>query len=76
MKEYVKLPTTITDRLLFLFTGLIKKQYIISKSVEPKEYTPSVLKNNDTPKTSVVKDTKRVVIPFFELDNSKAKSNL
>jgi len=74
MKEYVKLPTKFTDRLLFLFTGLIKKQYIISKSVEPKEYRPSVLKNDD--ETSVVKESKMDTIPFFELDNSKAKSNL
>jgi hypothetical protein len=36
MKEYVKIPTTLREKLLFLFTGLISKDSIEGK--EPEIY--------------------------------------
>jgi len=75
MSEYVKLYISFKERVLFLFTGLIKKDHIISKTVEPKGSgaTETDIQNvqendDDTPF--------KVDIPFFELEEGKTKGNL
>lgn len=74
MDEYTKLPVSLRERLLFLFTGLIKRSHIISKTVkievdrhqEDKTVGPDL---TNTPEK--IED-----IPFFDLDKSETKSNL
>ena len=72
MREYVKLHTTLKDRILFLFTGLIKKNLIISNTVNHKVIV------SDKDEVVIQSDDGEPIdkIPFFELDNSDTKSNL
>jgi hypothetical protein len=72
--DYVKLDITIKERLLFLFTGLIKKEYVINNVIETK------VTNTPTPEKVLITKSDEpdfeVSIPFFEFDNEKTKSNL
>lgn len=74
MNEYIKLHTSFKERLIFLFTGLIKKTYIISKTVGPEAYTKIEGKTvePEQPETP----HKMEYTPFFELDQGETKSNL
>ena len=74
MDEYIKVSVSLKERLLFLFTGLIHKKYVISISKKSER----VITTNES-KSVVIdeeKDDFRVDIPFFELDDKETKSNL
>jgi hypothetical protein len=81
--EYVKIKCSFKERILFLFTSLICKDYLINNT-----YSDNVrIEISDKAKeiTNIVKDPvsddipDKIDIPFFELDNtddSKIVSNL
>jgi hypothetical protein len=71
MSDYVKISATFKEKALFFFTGLVKKEHIISKIVEVevyryKENVPQVERNTDKPEE----------IPFFDFVDGDTKSNL
>jgi hypothetical protein len=72
MTEYVKLYPTLKDKLLFLVSGLIKKEYIVT---EVREYKSDVKElKPEGPENTTVEE--KFNIPFFDLENSETKSNL
>jgi hypothetical protein len=74
--EYVKIKCSFKERLLFLFTSLICKDYLINNtyndnirielSDEMKKVTPVPITKKQEPE--IIPD--KIDIPFFELDNS------
>lgn len=72
MIEYVKLRITLKERFLFLFTGLIRRNYIISKRIESvAQGQTEIVASEDTEIIEKIE-----TIPFFDLDKSDTKSNL
>jgi len=76
--EYIKIQCGLKDKLLFLFTSLIRKEYLINNTYTSN--TPRLVKNKETVtniKNEEIPD--KIDIPFFELDNtdkSDVESNL
>jgi len=73
-KEYVKINCTLKDKLLFLFTGIIKREKLINNIQETvnKETVKDVSLN----KEFVDSIPDKLDIPFFELNNTNVQSNL
>ncbi|MCK5016111.1 MAG: hypothetical protein KAS32_03485 [Candidatus Peribacteraceae bacterium] len=79
MDEYIKTKTTIRERILFLFTGLIKKGHIVNPVVpDVTSAKQERVKPWPEPKQEARCEELdfTVEIPFFEFDESEAKSNL
>lgn len=72
--EYTKLNSTLRERIVFLFTGLLPSKYISENktttiSSQPKQEENVVINN-------IEENNIKMDIPFFDLDNSETKSNL
>jgi hypothetical protein len=81
--EYVKVKCSFKERVLFLFTSLICKDYLINNTysdnvrIEVSDKVKEVRNVIEEPKSDDIPD--KIDIPFFELDNTddtKIVSNL
>lgn len=75
--EYIKIKCTIKERLLFLFTGIIKKSKLIN-NMQDKSQNVSDINHFDKMDNKEIVDSipDKLDIPFFELDNTNVQSNL
>ena len=72
--EYKKIDMGFKERLVFLFTGLIPVKYLTSGK---PNITFSQTKQEEKNDISNIEETDgKLDIPFFDLDDSKTKSNL
>jgi len=81
--EYVKVKCNFKDRVLFLLTSLIRKDYLINNTYTTNNIPVPQLKVDENVKPVVkIKPDEipdKIDIPFFELDNtneSDVESNL
>ncbi len=72
--EYKKIDMGFKERLVFLFTGLIPVKYLTSG--KPNLTFSQSKQEDDTDISNIEENNIKVDIPFFDLDNSKTKSNL
>ena len=78
-KEYVKINCTLKDKLLFLFTGIIKREKLINniqETVNKETVNKETVKDVSLNKEFVDSIPDKLDIPFFELNNTNVQSNL
>jgi hypothetical protein len=77
MQEYIKIQLNIREKLLFLFTNLIKKEKMINNNRDSeliKTKNKFVENGMNVELNDSIPD--KIDIPFFELNNSTVQSNL
>jgi len=77
MSEYIKIDATFSERVLFLFTSLINKEFIISTNIDDtisKSISKEHMESNEVISVETIPD--KIDIPFFSFDNTNVESNL
>ncbi len=74
--EYVKVECAFKQRILFLFTGLLNKKYLINTNTNTVNVKDDVISKDGVNVHLVDAIPDKIDIPFFELDNNSIQSNL
>ena len=74
--EYVKVKCALKQRILFLFTGLLNKKYLINTNTNIVNIKEDVVTKDGVNVHLVDAIPDKIDIPFFELNQSDVQSNL